>query len=64
LYPRPVANGLAWFQVGDATLEESNATEAAFVEPSTNGAPETVFNKNKVPDIAVSGVVEGVKLPV
>jgi hypothetical protein len=60
LYPRPVANGLSWFQVGELFA----AIELFVTEESIRKAPETELNSNCVFVIAVSGVVGGVKLPV
>jgi len=66
LYPSPVANGLAWFHAGSEDpapcVPDVLRTLELFGDPSINGAPETALNNKTVPEIAVNGVVDGVKL--
>ena len=61
LYPSPVANGDAWFQVG-LLLVPVGAN--ALVEESCKDAPDTVFNKSCVFVIGVNGIVDGVNADV
>ena len=48
LYPSPVANGDAWFQVGAADPVDTAAGLYPFVLESVKKAPETLFNNKDV----------------
>jgi len=54
LYPSPVANGLAWFHVGEPVVDDKVKLLA---ELSARKDPDTVLINNTVDDIGEKGVV-------